>query len=427
MHIAIITAGGAGMFCGSCMHDNTWAKALMQAGHEVSLLPTYTPIRVDEENLSQQRVFFGGLNVYFDSTVPLWNRVPRVLTRWLDNPRLIQWATKFSVSNDARMLGKLTLDMLAGEQGPQRPQCRELADHIGRQLKPDAVIFSNALLSGALSSVREHFSGPIFCTLQGDDVFLDSLPDPYHQKAVDAISERAAQFDGFFTHSKFYRDYIANYLSLPIEKFHLLPLSIDLSHHDGVPKTALSDTPLIGYFARIAPEKGLKNLVRAAIHLHEQGVDFRLHAGGYRGPAHESYFQEVLREAAPLGERFQYIGSPDTHPEKVAFLKSLDLLSVPTEFLEPKGLYVIEAMANGVPVVQPAHGAFPELIEATGGGHLTTAGDPAALSEGLEHLLTDHSRRHQLASAGHGNVRKLFTTERLAEATIQALTHSTTH
>ena len=58
MHIAIITAGGAGMFCGSCMHDNSWAKGLLAAGVEVSLLPMYTPIRVDEEDQTSTPVFF---------------------------------------------------------------------------------------------------------------------------------------------------------------------------------------------------------------------------------------------------------------------------------------------------------------------------------------------------------------------------------
>lgn len=71
MHIAIITAGGAGMFCGSCMLDNTLARALQAAGTEVTLIPTYTPTRTDEENASLSRVFFGGINVYLDSKLGL--------------------------------------------------------------------------------------------------------------------------------------------------------------------------------------------------------------------------------------------------------------------------------------------------------------------------------------------------------------------
>ena len=66
MHIAIVTAGGAGMFCGSCMHDNTWARSLKNAGAQVTLLPTYTPLRLDEHDESSNPVFLGGINVYLD-------------------------------------------------------------------------------------------------------------------------------------------------------------------------------------------------------------------------------------------------------------------------------------------------------------------------------------------------------------------------
>src|SRR5262245_21240717 len=116
MHIAIITAGGAGMFCGSCMHDNTWARALIDAGCEVSLLPAYSPIRVDEPDQSNRQVFFGGVNVYLESRWGAWRRLPRGLTPWLDAPWVINLAGQLSTRYDARKLGDLTLSMLAGEQ-----------------------------------------------------------------------------------------------------------------------------------------------------------------------------------------------------------------------------------------------------------------------------------------------------------------------
>src|SRR5690606_11910925 len=148
MHIAIITAGGAGMFCGACMHDNTWARALIDAGCEVTLLPTYTPIRVDEPDLSGRRVFLGGVNAYLDHRLPPWRKVPRPLTRWLDAPCLINAVSRFSTRYDMQKLGDLALAVLAGEQGPQRREFEELADFVARELRPDVVIFSNALLAG---------------------------------------------------------------------------------------------------------------------------------------------------------------------------------------------------------------------------------------------------------------------------------------
>ena len=132
MHIAIVTAGGAGMFCGSCMHDNTWAKALRAAGVEVSLIPLYTPIRVDEEDQTSSPVFFGGINTYLNDHFSLWRRIPRFMTRWLDSPAMIDRATRGAISNDATELGSMAVSMLRGEEGPHRRAGEELAEFVAR-------------------------------------------------------------------------------------------------------------------------------------------------------------------------------------------------------------------------------------------------------------------------------------------------------
>lgn len=419
MHIALITAGGAGMFCGSCMHDNTWARALLAAGCEATLVPTYTPLRVDEPDQSEAHVYFGGVNLYLRSQWSWWRKLPRAWTAWLDRPRILRWAAQWSVGNDPAVLGELTLDMLAGEEGPHREAGAELARHVAEDLRPDVVIFSNALLVGALRQLRSAFAGPIYCTLQGDDVFLDALPERYRLPALQAIRTRAAEFDGFLVHTRFYRDYISRYLGLPVERFHQLPLGIDLDGHDGRPGERRGEPFTVGYFARIAPEKGLQHLVAGFRRLHAEHPEARLRAGGYLAPRQRSFFDDVRRAARPLGDAFEYVGSPPTHADKVRFFRSIDVLSVPTEFLEPKGLYVLEALANGVPVVQPAHGAFPELIEQTGGGLLVPPRDPAALAEGLTRLLRHPQERYALGSAGQQAVRERFSMAALARATLE--------
>ncbi len=417
MHIAIITAGGAGMFCGSCMHDNTWARALMDLGHQVTLIPTYTPIRVDEENLSTTDVFLGGINVYLDYRVPFWRRIPRGLTHWLDAPWIINLATKLSVSNNASQLGALTLAMLDGEEGPLRREIEELVSFVAKDLKPDVVCFSNALLTGVLKTLRSEFAGTIFCTLQGDDIFLKDLPEKYRGQALAKIHRRAQAFDGFLVHSRYYRDFMAEYLDLPAERFHQIPLGIDLNGHDGEVKAEPHDPFTIGYFARICPEKGLHHLVEAFRRLHQRQPQTRLLAGGYLGTRDHKYFRDLKRAARDLGDAFQYAGSPASHSEKVALIQSFDVMSVPTEYHEPKGISILEALANGVPVVQPDHGAFPELIEATGGGKLVPPKDPAALAEALESLIIDAEHRRELGATGQRKVRELFTLAVLAEET----------
>ena len=419
MHIALITAGGAGMFCGSCMHDNTLARALIAAGHEVSLIPTYTPIRVDETNVSTRHVFLGGINVYLDALLPGWRHLPRFATRWLDSPAIINLVTRFAISSNAQNLGELTIALLAGDQGPQTREIEELVQFLGKQLNPDIVCFSNALLAGVLPQLRQVYSGKICCLLQGDDIFLDDLIEPYRHLAVELLQMRAQLFDGFLVHSAYYRDYMAKYLKLSIEKMHVVPLGIDLTGHDGLPIEQPGDPFTIGYFARICPEKSLHLLVEAFRIVHQQQPRSRLVAAGYLGKRDQAYIDKLRNSARDLGEAFRYVGSPAGHEEKVSFLKSLDVLSVPTTYREPKGLYVLEALANGVPVVQPRHGAFPEVLDATGGGLLVNANDPADLARGLLEVMGDPRRRFELAQSGRQSVHDKFNPSVMAAATAQ--------
>ena len=408
------------MFCGSCMHDNSLAKAFRNEGVDAVLIPTYTPLRLDEQSAVGSRIFLGGINLYLDTRWPWWQRSPRWLRKWIDSPTVIRWAAGRGVSNDARELGELTLAMLAGEHGPQRLLVQELAEYLGREFKPDLILFSNALLAGTLSALRKEYSGPIACLLQGDDIFLDSLVEPYASQVRRELSRLSQQFDLFLSHSDFYRRQMGALLNLPLEKIAVAPLGIDLRGHDGQPHD-LPSVPTIGYFARICPEKGLHNLVQAAVLLQQRGIAFRLQAGGYLGPRDQAYFESVQQQAAPLGDRFQYLGSPPDHRGKVEFYQQCDLFSVPTDYHEPKGLTILEAMANGIPCVQPAHGAFPELISGSGGGLLVEPGSPAALANGLEQVLTDRNLHRQLAQQGWQSVRERYSIEATARLTLQQL------
>ena len=418
MHIAIITAGGAGMYCGSCMHDNTWARALIDFGELVTLIPTYTPIRVDEENASSRRVFLGGLNVYLRSRSRFWRVLPRFLTRWVDAPWVINFATRFGVSNDAHELGSLTQSMLDADDGLQREQYGELARYLSEELRPDVICFSNALLAGALPAIRRVFSGPILCTLQGDDIFLDGLIEPYRSAVRSRRKSVVQGFDGFITHSAYYRDHMSRYLEVPVEKFRLLPLGIDLQGHTGESRLRASEPFTVGYFARICPEKGLHQLIEAFRLLRRRHPTVKLLAGGYLGKRDAAYFQQIQRDADDLGDSFRYIGSPD-RAGKQAFFQQIDVLSVPTVYQEPKGIYVLEALANGIPVVLPRHGAFPELIAATGGGVLVEPGNATALAAQLEALLLNSAARVQIGEQGRAVVHANYHPQALATQTLQ--------
>jgi glycosyltransferase involved in cell wall biosynthesis len=401
------------------MHDNTWARALQEIGADVTLVPTYTPIRLDEENVSTSQVFLGGINVYLQHRWKMWRRLPRFMTRWLDAPRVINWATRFGVSNDAKQLGDLTISMLEGEVGSQQSDVDEFTDFIAHKIKPDVVCFSNALLVGTLKRLKQKYSGLVTCTLQGDDIFLEGLLEPYRSRAIELISNLAVDFDAFLVHSRYYREFMSDYLKIPAERFEEIPLGIDLQGHDGEPEARSNSQFTVGYFARVCPEKGLHELVKAFRIFHQKNRNTRLRVGGYLGKTHRDYFKKLQWDANDLGDAFEYVGSPESREEKVAFFKSIDVLSVPTIYREPKGIYVLEALANGVPVIQPRHGAFPQVLEATGGGLLFEPGNVTELADRLEQLMQNQDQRLNLAATGQQRVRSLYDRKTMAIQTLE--------
>ena len=423
MRIAYITAGAAGMFCGSCMHDNTLVAELQRQGHDALLIPTYTPIRTDEDDVSQLRVFFGGINVYLQEKFFLFRYTPRFFDRLLDANWLLRWVSRFAVKTQAQQLGDLTISMLQGELGHQAKELDKLVDWLENYVRPEIINLTNVILSGMVHRLRERVKVPVLGSLQGDDIFLEMLPEPHRAKAIELISQHCRQMQGFIATSRYYADFMSEYLRIPRDKIDVVYPGLNLTGHGQTP-IVVSDKPFtIGYFARICPEKGLHHLIDAFCLLKQMPNTrpCRLRVSGWLGANNRAYFeqQKVKLEQAKLLGDFEHVESP-SHESKVRFLQSLDVLSVPTTYHEPKGLYVLEAWANGVPVVQPRHGSFPELIEATGGGLLVRPDDPAALAQALRQLLDQPDERRRMGRSGHDAVRQGFDAATMARATLRA-------
>ena len=423
MRIAYITAGAAGMFCGSCMHDNTLVSALIAAGHDALLIPTYTPIKTDESDVSQKRIFFGGINVYLQQKLSLFRRTPWVLDRLLDGRRLLNWVAPLAVRTEAQQLGDLQVSMLKGEHGYQKKEIAKLTTWLAADVKPEIIHLTAVLLSGIVPDLKRDLGVPVMASLQGDDIFLESLPPRHRQESLALIRDNARFIDGFVATSRYYADFMAGYLGLARDKIHVVHPGLNLAGHraeTAVPRAVPPFT--IGYFARVCPEKGLHHAVEAFRLLRQEpgAPPCRLRVSGWLGANQRHYLDEQRKKLdhAGLAQDFDYVESPDHH-SKVQFLQTLDLLTVPTVYREPKGLYVLEALANGVPVVQPRHGSFPELIEATGGGVLVEPDDPAALARGLRELLEQPQRRAELAARGFAAIRQRFHAGIMAGATIE--------
>jgi len=409
MKIAYITAGAGHMYCGSCLRDNTLAMALRTAGHDVQLIPTYTPTRTDETNLSQERVFLGGINVFLQQHLALFRRTPWAIDRLLDSPALLRLATRWGVSVDPVRLGAMTVSMLHGPEGFQRKEIDKLVRYLAEAMRPEIVSLPNSLLIGLAPAIKAGLHGvPVCCTFQGEELFLDSLGEPYRSKALELIRRHAAWIDAFVAVSRFGADQMAGYLGLDRRRIEVVPLGINL---DGHAKRAGGDPEpfTIGYLGRIAPEKGLHVLCDAYRRLVSGATSLpptRLRAAGYLGPEHRAYLAGIQQKMAEWGlaDRFEYLGELDRRA-KLEFLRELSVLSVPGDYEDPKGLFLIEAMASGVPIVQPRRGAATEIVETTGGGLLVAPGDPDALARGLAEMLSDPARRRSLGDRGYDGVR----------------------
>src|SRR5262245_15482961 len=263
MRIAYITAGAAGMYCGSCLHDNTLAAALARQGHDALLVPVYTPLRTDEEDVSVPRVFFGGINVYLQQKYRLFRHTPWFLDRLLDAPRLLRWVSRFAVKTEAERLGDLTLSMLRGEHGHQRKEVEKLARWLAGEVRPQVGNLTNAIISGVVPELKRRLGVPVLCSLQGDDIYLDFLPPSHRETAMTLIREHCRSIDGFLATSASYADYMAGYFGVPRARIHVVLPGLNLKGHGG-PRPERGDRPFtVGYFARICPEKGFHVLAEA--------------------------------------------------------------------------------------------------------------------------------------------------------------------
>ncbi len=406
------------------MHDNTLARALGQHGVDIQLVPLYTPIRTDEDDVSIDQVFFGGINVYLQQKIPLFRHLPRLVDRFLDTPGLLKWATAGVGDTDPNQMGGLMVSMLRGTSGYQRKEVLRLCSWLASTVRPNVVTLSNMMIAGCVPEIKRQLDAAVLVTLQGDDIFLDELREPFKSQVFDEIRRLVDHVDGFIVNSQYYADFMAQYFGIPGEKFHIVPLGIDTADYqrfvDVDLKAERGERPLtVGYLARLDPAKGLHVLVDAFIELRRRAgmEETQLRIAGWVSKKGHDYAEQQfnkLREAG-LADAYHFDGEVD-RAAKLELLANIDVLSVPSIYHDPKGLYVLEALAAGVPVVQPNHGAFPELIETIQGGHLVEPENPQALADRLHQMLADDDGRYQLAHAGRQIVHQQRNATKMAES-----------
>jgi len=417
MRIVQLTPGTGNFYCGHCLRDNALALALRKRGHDVLMVPLYLPSVTDEPDAGAGTpIFFGGLNVYLDQKMPFFRLVPERLTRVLDSPSLLRAAAGSSSMTSADDLGELTVSMLRGEEGRQVRELRKLIAWLKTQPKPEIICLSTALLSGLARELKQQFNTPVVCTLQGEDTFLDSLPERQRAQSWKLLSERAADIDVFIAVSAYFADVMGRRIGLAPGRLEVVHNGINLDGFE--PAASPPAPPALGFLARMSKSKGLDTLVAAFIELRRRDriPGLKLRIAGAMTPSDEVHFVNKLKgrlHAESLFSEAEWFPNIDRR-QKQEFLRTVSVLSVPATYGEAFGLYVLEALACGVPVVQPRHAAFPEIIEQTGGGVLCEPNDPSRLADALEALLLDPARAWQLGRQGRQAVREHFSVERMA-------------
>lgn len=420
--IQITPSAGDSFYCENCLRDAALAKAIIKLGHEGLTIPLYLPLPSEQSGSTGiSPIFFGGLNVYLQQKSAFFRKTPRWLDSLFDSPRFLRWIGRMAGMTSARDLGETTISMLRGEKGWQTKELDRLVDWLDTQEnRPDIICLSNILLAGLAKTIKERLGVPVVCLLQDEDGFLDGLVSPYSQQAWQIISERAGDIDAFIGVSKYYTETMQQRLRLGPERTHVVYTGISLDGYES--HRIQSEVPTIGYLSRMCSDKGLDTLVEAFLKLkkNEKLREAKLRIAGGKRSDDEAFLKKIRQKLHSHGAIDDVEFLPDFDREaRIAFLRSLSVLSVPEKQPVAYGLYVLEALAAGVPVVEPASGVFPELLEITGGGLLCEPNNVEALADAIGSLLLDHDKMRRLGEQGRATVFENFNIEQTAEQMVR--------
>ncbi len=417
MKIILLVAGsGGGFYCETCLRDADWARVMRRRGHDVIATPMYLPVNMEGViGESDTPVFFGGINVYLREHLPWLRRAPAWLTAWLDARWLLRLAARRAGATQADGLGSMTLSMLQGRNGHHAEELKRLQQWLAHE-QPDAIVLSSTLLAGLAGPLREALHVPVLAFAHDEDTWLDALDSPYDQRCWAAMRTAMADIAMVIAVSQTYAANMRQRLDLPPERVCAVYPGIDAAPYR--PARVASGPPVVGYLSKMTPALGLETLVEAVILLHRQPAfrDIRLKAMGGETGDDRRFIERLEKRLADEGmaDAAKFLPGLDRE-SRIAFIETLTVMSVPMQAGEAFGAFIIEALAAGVPVVLPAAGAFPEVVQATGGGITYAPNTPEALASAMADLLRDRARAADLGRQGMASVRRDFTVERMAD------------
>ena len=409
----MLTPGTGNFFCGSCLRDHSLARGLIKEGIDMTMVPLYLP-HVAEDDLKTSPLFFGGINLYLQKKFSWFQKMPQWLCGLLDHPALLKFVSRFSGMTSAKDLGEMTLNSLEME-GPQ-VEFEKLLNWMAEQIKPDVVILSNCLLLGFVQPLKNQLNCKIAVTLHGEDSFLDNLQEPYASKSWAVLKKKCNEVDWFMPVSRTYGSIMQERIGIKVDKVKVVYNGIDLND---LPERLAESQPLaIGFLANIIAGKGLLILAKAYVELKKkpENQDLKLIILGSVTPFTKDYLgsvQNFLKRQGVFNDCI--IKTNLSRDEKFLALKDVSILSVPATYGESFGLYILEALALGIPVVQPDHGAFKELLGVLKGGLLCQPDDVHDLAEKCQQLISNKELRFELGQKGKQKVFECFSKEVMAK------------
>lgn len=408
MHI--IPGSGGSFYCGNCLRDSKYVEALRKLDHQVVKLPMYLPLFADEHDLTREiPVFYGAISIYLKQLFPVFRKAPAWVDRLLNSKPMLKLAARFAGSTRAKGLEEMTVSMLLGEEGQQKNELEKMVDWIVENCDPDVIHLSNALLLGLANRLSDRIHVPVICSLQDEDVWVDVMKPSARESVWKLMSEKSTKVSSFISVSDYYAKEMKGWMDIPDSKLKSVHIGVDPDDYTYKPVGEKKRN--IGYVSRMCHGNGLDILVDAFILLKQkeefQDVSLVL-TGGSTGDDRKylSDIRHKLKEAGLAGqvefhEEFEEQGLRE-------YLEKVAVVSVPVRKGEAFGIYLLECMASGVPVVQPSLGAFPEIVNLTGGGIIYESNTPESLSEALEKLLNDPDKLDSLSRAGRIGVEKHF-------------------
>ncbi len=422
MKIDLITAGAGEMYCGACMHDMYLAQGLINKGHEVSIYPLYTPVKVDFElPRKEKKIYFSGINAFLEQNFePFRKRSPGLLDKLLESPSLLKLMMSFSIDIDPARLGAMTVSVLKGNEGYQQREVARLVEAMKKAGTPDIVIITNSMLIGIAPVIEKELKARIYCQLMGEEDFISHLPAPFAKEAQELMRVNTKYIQKFLAPSKAYAEEMAYFLAVDKARVETRTFGINTGYYKPEAKRAVEPFK-IGFLSRIMPAKGFDLLVEAFILLAKKyGKQAEFWAAGLTlGARHKVYFKNCkkrLKEEG-LSDRFHYSGVPGLK-EKADFLKGLSVFSVPSRFSESRGFAVLEAMASGIPVVLPDSGIYREFVNKGNAGILVKPNDPQALAEGLLKIMENPVQASEFGSNGRKCALVSYSQEKMVEETV---------